>query len=203
MSITLHQQDLPADLEFGAVVAVDTEAMGLNPFRDRLCLVQLSAGDGTCHLVQFRGRDYRAPNLERLLTDRAVEKMFHFARYDLAIITHHLGVMPRPVYCTKVASKLARTYTSRHGLRDLCLELLDIDLSKQMQSSDWGAPELSEAQLNYAANDVLHLHRIRQGLDAMLARDGRQALARACFDFLPRRAELDLAGWAGEDIFAY
>jgi ribonuclease D len=203
MPIKLHQQDLPADLDLGTVVAVDTEAMGLDPRRDRLCLIQLSAGDGECHLVQFREPDYRAPNLCRLLGDPAVEKLFHFARFDLAMIRHYLGVLCRPVYCTKVASKLARTYTDRHGLRDLCQELLGIELSKQMQSSDWGAPELSEAQLSYAAGDVLHLHRLRERLDGMLAREGRQALAAACFAFLPERAALDLLGWAQQDIFAY
>jgi ribonuclease D len=203
MPINLHQEDLPEGLDLGAVVAVDTEAMGLNPQRDRLCLVQLSAGDGACHLVQFRRSDYRAPNLCRLLGDPEVEKLFHFARFDLAIIRHYLGVLCRPVYCTKIASRLARTYTDRHGLKDLCQELLGIELSKQMQSSYWGAGELSEAQLSYAAGDVLHLHEIRRRLDAMLAREGRQALAAACFAFLPERAELDLAGWAGQDIFAY
>ncbi len=203
MSISLHEGDLPAGVELGPVVAVDTETMGLKPARDRLCLVQLSAGDGDCHLVRFRAGDYDAPNLVRLLGDPAVEKLFHFARFDLAILRRYLGVVARPVYCTKVASKLARTYTDRHGLKDLCQELLGIDLSKQMQSSDWGAAELSEAQLSYAANDVLHLHRLRERLSAMLERDGRPALARACFDFLPHRAELDLAGWADDDIFAY
>ena len=203
MPIKLYQQDLPDDLDWGPVVAVDTEAMGLDPRRDRLCLIQLSAGDGDCHLVQFREPDYRAPNLRRLLGDPRVEKLFHFARYDLAMISHYLEVRCSPVYCTKVASKLARTYTDRHGLRDLCQELLGIDLSKQMQSSDWGAPELSEAQLNYAAGDVLHLHRLRDHLDRMLMREGRQALATACFTFLPDRVELDLAGWVQQDIFAY
>jgi ribonuclease D len=203
MSITQHEQDLPYGLDFGSSVAVDTEAMGLNPFRDRLCLVQLSVGDGTCHLVHFRNRRYDAPNLARLLTDPSVEKMFHFARFDLAILQHHLGVMCQPVYCTKVASKLARTYTDRHGLKDLCQDLLGIELSKQMQSSDWGEAELSQAQLSYAANDVLHLHRLRERLDAMLAREQRQDLASACFAFLPHRARLDLAGWTGVDIFAY
>jgi ribonuclease D len=203
MPINLHQHDLPEGLDLGAVVAMDTEAMGLNPHRDRLCLVQLSAGDGECHLVQFQRRDYRAPNLCRLLTDPDVEKLFHFARYDLAVIRQYLGVLCRPVYCTKIASKLARTYTDRHGLKDLCQELLGLELSKQLQSSDWGAAELSEAQLSYAAGDVLHLHEIRQRLDDMLAREGRQALAAACFAFLPERAELDLAGWANHDIFAY
>jgi ribonuclease D len=203
MSINLHERDLPAGVELGPVVAVDTETMGLKPARDRLCLVQLSAGDGDCHMVRFRGDDYDAPNLARLLGDPAVEKLFHFARFDLAILCRYLGVVARPVYCTKIASKLARTYTDRHGLKELCQELLGIDLSKQMQSSDWGAAELSEAQLSYAANDVLYLHRLRERLTAMLERDGRTALARACFDFLPHRAELDLAGWADDDIFAY
>jgi ribonuclease D len=203
MSISIHERDLPADLDLGPVVAVDTEALGLRPHRDRLCLVQLSAGDGHCHLVRFAGDDYHAPHLVRLLGDPAIEKVFHFARFDLAILRHHLGVVCRPAYCTKIASKLARTYTDRHGLRDLCQELLGIDLSKQMQSSDWGAAELSEAQLSYAANDVLHLHRLRERLDAMLEREGRRALAGACFAFLPERVELDLAGWADVDIFAY
>ena len=203
MSINLHQEDLPEGLDFGAVVAVDTEAMGLNPHRDRLCLVQLSAGDGECHLVQFPRSEYRAPNLCRLLGDPGIEKLFHFARYDLAAIRQYLGVLCRPVYCTKIASKLARTYTDRHGLKDLCQELLGIELSKQMQSSDWGAVELSEAQLSYAAGDVLYLHEIRRRLDGMLAREGRKALAAACFAFLPERVELDLAGWANQDIFAY
>jgi ribonuclease D len=203
MSISLHEGDLPAEIDLGPVVAVDTEAMGLRPDRDRLCLVQLSSGEGECHLVRFRGDKYRAPNLVRLLGDPEIEKVFHFARFDLAILRRYLRVVCRPVYCTKIASKLARTYTDRHGLKDLCQELLGIDLSKQMQSSDWGAAELSEAQLSYAANDVLHLHRLRERLNAMLAREGRDALATACFAFLPQRAELDLAGWADVDIFAY
>jgi len=203
MSISMHERDLPADVDLGPLVAVDTEAMGLRPNRDRLCLVQLSAGDGRCHLVRFAGSPYHAPNLVRLLGDPAVEKVFHFARFDLAILRHYLGVVCRPVYCTKIASKLARTYTDRHGLKDLCQELLGIDLSKQMQNSDWGAAELSEAQLSYAANDVLHLHRLRERLNVMLEREDRRALARACFDFLPERVALDLAGWADVDIFAY
>ena len=203
MPINLHQQDLPEGLDFGAVVAVDTEAMGLNPHRDRLCLVQLATRGGECHLVQFLRSEYQAPNLCRLLGDPNVEKLFHFARFDLAVIRKYLGVLCRPVYCTKIASKLARTYTDRHGLKDLCQELLGIELSKQMQSSDWGASELSEAQLSYAAGDVLHLHELRRRLDGMLAREGRQALAAACFAFLPERAELDLAGWANQDMFAY
>jgi ribonuclease D len=202
MAISLHERDLPAGLELGSTVAVDTETMGLKPNRDRLCLVQLSAGDGDCHLVRFRGA-YDAPNLVRLLADPQILKMFHFARFDLGMLRRHLGVDCGPVYCTKIASKLARTYTDRHGLKDLCQELLGIDLSKQMQSSDWGAPELSEAQLSYAANDVLHLHRLRERLDAMLEREGRRELAQACFAYLPRRAELDLAGWPDADIYAY
>ena len=203
MTISLHERDLPVGLDLGPVVAVDTETMGLRPERDRLCLVQLSAGDGDCHLVRFRGDAYEAPNLARLLADPAIEKMFHFARFDLAMLRRHLGVACGPVYCTKIASKLARTYTDRHGLKDLCQELLGIDLSKQMQSSDWGAPELSAAQLSYAAGDVLHLNCLRQRLDAMLEREGRRELAAACFGFLPQRVELDLAGWADADIFAY
>ena len=203
MSITQYEHDLPHDLDFGSSVAIDTEAMGLNPYRDRLCLVQLSAGDGTCHMVQFKGGDYDAPNLKRLLTDPAVEKVFHFARFDLAILQHYLGVICRPVYCTKIASKLARTYTDRHGLKDLCQELLGIELSKQMQSSDWGMADLSQAQLTYAAHDVLHLHQLRERLDAMLRREQRLDLASACFAFLPWRAKLDLEGWPGLDIFAY
>ena len=203
MAINLHDRDLPVGLDLGPAIAVDTETMGLRPERDRLCLVQLSAGDGECHMVRFRGTGEAAPNLVRLLSDPTTLKMFHFARFDLGMLRRHLGVDCRPVYCTKIASKLARTYTDRHGLKDLCQELLGIDLSKQMQSSDWGATELSEAQLSYAANDVLHLHRLRERLDAMLEREGRHALASACFAFLPQRAELDLAGWADVDIFAY
>jgi ribonuclease D len=203
MSIHLHRHDLPAGLDLGPVVAVDTETMGLNPQRDRLCLVQLSAGDGVCHVVQFEPRRYDAPRLCRLLADPRVLKLFHFARFDVATLRRHLGAATAPVYCTKVASKLARTFTDRHGLRDLCKELLGIELSKQQQSSDWGAPELTEAQLRYACGDVLHLHALRERLDAMLAREGRAELAAACFGFLPVRAELDLAGWAEQDIFAY
>jgi len=203
MSISLHERDLPAELDLGPVVAADTETMGLRLERDRLCLIQLSAGDGDCHLVRFRRDEYRAPNLVRLLSDPAIEKVFHFARFDLTILRRYLSVVCDPIYCTKIASKLARTYTDRHGLKDLCQELLGIDLSKQMQNSDWGAPELSEAQLSYAANDVLHLHRLRERLDAMLEREGRIGLASACFAFLPQRVELDLAGWADVDIFAH
>jgi ribonuclease D len=207
VTIHLHVGDLPADLNLGPVVAVDTETMGLNPLRDRLCLVQLSAGDGVCHAVQIPapppGTRHEAPALQRLLADEQVLKIFHFARFDLAALSHHLGVECRPIYCTKVASRLARTFTDRHGLKDLCRELLGIDLSKQQQSSDWGAPELTPEQLRYAASDVLHLHALRQRLDEMLVREGREALAQACFRFLPTRAALDLAGWGEIDIFQH
>lgn len=203
MSIHLHRGDLPNDVAFPGVVAIDTEAMGLNPHRDRLCLVQLSAGDGVCHLVQFAPGQYDAPNLRALLADPAVLKLFHFGRFDIALMQHYLGVLAAPVYCTKIASKLARTFTDRHGLKDLCKDLLGIDLSKQQQSSDWGAEELSDEQLRYAASDVLHLHALRTRLDAMLVREGRAELAAACFQFLPTRALLDLAGWAEQDIFQH
>lgn len=203
LDIQLHRNDLPDGLELGGLVAVDSETMGLNVVRDRLCLVQLSAGDETCHLVQFTGDAYDAPNLKRLFGDPSVTKLFHFARFDLATIQHHLGVTCRPVYCTKVASKLARTFTDRHSLRDLCRDLLGVDLSKQQQSSDWGAAELSEEQINYAAADVLYLHRLKAVLDEMLEREGRRDLAQACFDFLPARAALDLAGWSEVDILAH
>jgi ribonuclease D len=202
MANFLYRGDLPAGLNLGPVVAIDTETMGLNPARDRLCLVQLSAGDGDAHLVQVSpGTD--APNLTALLGDEARLKLFHFGRFDIAVLLHRFGVLSRPVYCTKIASRLARTYTDRHGLKDLVRELLDIDISKQQQSSDWGAAELSQAQVEYAASDVLHLHRLREILDARLAREGRTALARACFDFLPERARLDLLGWGDVDIFAH
>lgn len=203
MAIQLHRGDLPAGLGFGDTVAIDTETMGLNPWRDRLCLVQLSAGDGNAHIVQFAQGDYAAPNLKRLLADAKVTKLFHFGRFDIAVLKRHLGVTCSPVYCTKIASRLCRTFTDKHSLKDLCRELLGVELSKQEQSSDWGAPDLTEAQLKYAASDVLHLHRIAQVLDGMLAREGRQALAAACFAFLPARAELDLAGWPDFDIFAH
>ena len=199
----MHHGDLPDGIGFGAAVAVDTEAMGLNPHRDRLCLVQLSAGDGVAHLVQLAAGGYAAPNLKRLLADPAVVKLFHFARFDIAMLYHYLGVMPRPLYCTKIASRLARTFTDRHGLRDLCRDLLGVDLKKEQQSSDWGADTLSEEQLRYAASDVLHLHALRDRLDGMLAREGRAELAGSCFEFLPARARLDLAGWAEQDIFAH
>jgi len=203
MTHKLYHGDLPEGTCFGAAVAVDTEAMGLNPHRDRLCLVQLSAGDGDAHLIQFTPGDYGAPRLKRLLADRGVIKLFHFARFDLAMLHRYLGIMAGPVYCTKIASRLVRTFTDRHGLRDLCKDLLNIDLSKQQQSSDWGASSLSEEQLRYAASDVLHLHALRARLDAMLAREGREALARACFEFLPHRVLLDLEGWPEQDIFAH
>ncbi|HUH82971.1 MAG TPA: ribonuclease D [Stellaceae bacterium] len=203
MSIHLHHGDLPAGLGFGASVAIDTETMGLDPHRDRLCLAQLSAGDGVSHLVQFAAGAYEAPNLKALLADDRVLKIFHFGRFDIAVLQRYLGVATRPVYCTKIASRLVRTFTDRHGLKDLVREVLGIELSKQQQSSDWGAPELTDEQLRYAAADVLHLHALKAKLDHMLAREGRTALAQACFDFLPTRALLDLGGWAAEDIFAH
>ena len=203
MANHLHHGDLPEGLDLGAAVAIDCETMGLHPHRDRLCLVQMSAGDGQAHMVQVaRGQD-RAPNLERMLADPAVLKLFHFGRFDIAVLEHAFGVRTAPVYCTKIASKLVRTYTDRHGLKYLLSELCGIDISKQQQSSDWGAPELSAAQLDYAASDVLYLHRLKAELDIRLAREGRTALAQACFDFLPERAALDLAGWPEQDIFAH
>ncbi len=201
--ITLHRGDLPLGLSFGGSVAVDTETLGLEPQRDRLCLAQLSAGDGTAHLVQFPPGEFAAPRLEALLADRAVLKIFHFARFDVAMLKRYLGVETGPIYCTKIASKLVRTYTDRHGLKDLCRELLGVELAKEQQSSDWGAAELSPEQLKYAAADVLHLHALKSRLDDMLAREHRTELAQACFDFLPVRARLDLAGWAGQDIFEH
>ena len=203
MKIHLHQGDLPNGLDLGKLVAIDTETLGLNPHRDRLCLAQLSAGDGVCHAVQFKAGRYDAPNLKRLLGDPSVTKLFHFARFDIAMFRQYLDQVCAPVYCTKIASKLVRTYTDRHGLKDLVRELLNIDLSKEQQSSDWGAGELSEKQLAYAANDVAYLHQLKEALDTMLAREGRTHLAKACFDFLPTRAELDLAGWEETDIFAH
>jgi len=203
MKIKLYQNDLPDGLDLGPVVAIDTETLGLNPFRDRLCLAQLSSGDGVCHAVQFAADSYAAPNLKKMLADPAVTKLFHFARFDIGMFRRYLGVDCKPVYCTKIASKLVRTYTDRHGLKDLVRELLGVELSKEQQSSDWGASALTEKQLSYAANDVAHLHQLKTVLDAMLAREGRTALAQACFDFLPTRAALDLAGWEGTDIFAH
>ena len=203
MAITLHQNDLPAGVDFGASVAVDTETMGLSLTRDKLCLVQLSAGDGDAHLVQMDRDHYDCPRLKALMTDANVQKIFHFARFDVAMMQRYLGVVTRPVYCTKIASKLVRTYTDRHGLKELVRELAGKDISKAQQSSDWGAAVLSQAQQAYAASDVLYLHRLRDRLNEMLEREGRMALAQACFDFLPHRAALDLAGWADIDIFAH
>lgn len=203
MAIHLHAGDLPDGLSFGGTVAIDSEAMGLNPHRDALTVVQLSAGDGDAHVVQLRRPGYDAPNLKRLLADPAVLKLLHFARFDVAMFMHHLRVETRSIYCTKIASKLARTYTDRHGLKDVARELLGLELSKQQQSSDWGADQLTPEQLNYAASDVLSLHALKTRLDMMLAREGRVELAQACFDFLPVRARLDLAGWADHDIFAH
>jgi ribonuclease D len=203
MKTKLHKNDLPDGLDLGPVVAIDSETLGLNPNRDRLCLAQLSSGDGTAHLVQFAAGGFAAPNLKRMLADPNTTKLFHFARFDMAMFRKHLGVMTAPVYCTKIASKLVRTYTDRHGLKDLVKELLGVDMSKEQQSSDWGAADLSDKQLAYAASDVAHLHRLKQVLDTMLAREGRTALAKACFDFLPARVELDLAGWPDVDIFAH
>jgi len=203
MTITLHKGDLPDGLDLGPVVAVDTEAMGLDPNRDDLCVVQLSAGDGDAHLVQLDRATFDCPNLKALLADAGTVKLFHFARFDVGMISKYLGVTCAPVYCTKIASRLVRTYTDRHGLKDLARELLGVDMSKQQQSSDWGADDLSPAQLDYAASDVLYLHQMKDKLDMMLAREGRADLAQACFDFLPTRAALDLAGWLDEDIFAH
>lgn len=203
MAITLHKGDLPNGLTFGSSVAVDTETMGLNPNRDPLCLVQLSAGDGNAHLVQLDRDSYDAPNLRALMGNGDVLKIFHFARFDVAMMQKYLGVVTTPVYCTKIASKLVRTYTDRHGLKDLARELVGVDMSKQQQSSDWGADKLTEPQLAYAASDVLHLHAMKAVLDGMLEREGRVELAKACFAFLPVRAALDLAGWPEDDIFAH
>jgi ribonuclease D len=203
LKIKLHKNDLPADVDLGPTIAIDTETLGLHPHRDRLCLVQLSAGDNVCHAVQFDAGAYSAPNLKRQLSDPARLKIFHFARFDLAVMRRYLGVLAEPIYCTRTASKLVRTYTDKHGLKDLVRELLNVDLSKDQQSSDWGAPELTEKQLAYAANDVAYLHRLKEALDTMLVREGRMDLAQACFRFLPQRAELDLAGWADVDIFAH
>src|SRR5665213_509514 len=203
MKTKLHKGDLPDSLDLGPIVAIDSETLGLNPHRDRLCLVQLSSGDGTAHLVQFEVGKYAAPNLRKLLTDRKVTKLFHYARFDAAVLRRYLGVMTAPVYCTKIASKLVRTYYDKHGLKDLVRELLGVDLSKEQQSSDWGAPVLSEKQLAYAANDVAYLHKLKDALDAMLAREGRTEIAKACFQFLPARAQLDLMGWPDVDIFSH
>lgn len=203
MAVELYQGDLPSGLEFGSAVAIDTETLGLNPLRDRLCLVQLSGGDGNAHLVQIAKGADDAPNLKALLADPKVQKLFHFARFDIAVLFHTFAVMPAPLYCTKIASRLARTFTDRHGLKDLCRELLGVDLSKQQQSSDWGAQTLTPEQLNYAASDVLYLHQLKDKLDSMLERENRGDLAGACFEFLPSRARLDLRGWPNEDIFSH
>lgn len=208
MPIDLHDGDLPDGLDLASVardgcIAIDSETMGLNPARDRLCLIQLNAGDGACHLVQFRRGNYDAPNLKKLLTDPSVTKLFHFARFDVAVFKAYLGITCAPVYCTKVASKLVRTFTDRHGLKDLCRDLLGEELSKQQQSSDWGADELTPEQLKYAASDVLYLHDLKARLDVILAREGRTELAEACFRFLPARAALDLGGWDEPDILAH
>ncbi len=203
MTIRFHQDDIDDAGRFGASVAIDTETLGLNPHRDRLCVVQLSAGDGTADVVQIRRGGPRPERLIALLTDPKVTKIFHFARFDVAVLKQAFGVVTAPVYCTKIASRLTRTYTDRHGLKDICKELLGVDLSKQQQSSDWGAETLTDAQLAYAASDVLHLHALKSRFDTLLAREGRTALAEACFGFLGARAELDLAGWAEQDIFAH
>ncbi|MBI2717930.1 MAG: ribonuclease D [Rhizobiales bacterium] len=203
MAIKLHKGDLPAGLDFGATVAVDTETLGLVPRRDKLCVVQLSAGDGNAHIVQLDRAGYDCPNLKALMADPKVTKIFHFARFDVATIKHWLSVDTAPVYCTKIASRLTRTYTDKHGLKDLIKELLGVEINKQQQSSDWGAHMLSDAQKQYAAQDVLYLHEVKARLDQMLEREGRAGLARACFDFVAVRAALDLGGWTEEDVFAH
>lgn len=203
MAIFFHEGDLPDGLSFGDSVAVDSETMGLNPHRDRLCVVQLSDGGGDAHLVRFQQGAYDAPNLKALMTDPAVLKIFHFARFDVAVMKHYLGVDTAPLYCTKIASKLVRTYTDRHGLKDLCAELAGIQLDKQQQSSDWGADDISEAQQKYAASDVLYLHTLKAKLDMMLAREGRTEMAEAAFQFLPTRADMDLMGFDSMDIFSH
>lgn len=203
MAITLHKGDLDANVKFTGSVAIDTETMGLNPNRDRLCLVQLSSGDGNAHLVQIAAGQTEAPNLVKLLEDQNITKIFHFARFDVAVLKKYLNADVAPVYCTKIASKLSRTYTDRHGLKDLVRELLNIDISKQQQSSNWGADELSKGQMEYAASDVYHLHKLMEKLDVMLNTNNRAELARKCFEFLPTRCELDLEGWESTDIFAH
>lgn len=203
MSITLHINDLPDGLDFGAEVAVDTETMGLSPVRDRLCLVQLSSGNGQAHLVQIAQGQKAAPNLKKLMEDPKVLKIFHFARFDIASLKNGLGIQTAPIYCTKIASRLVRTFTDRHGLKDLVRDLLDVELKKEQQSSDWGAKMLTQEQMIYAANDVLYLHKAKQKLDAMLAREDRVDLAKNCFNFLSTRADLDLEGWADIDVFAH
>jgi len=203
MTIRLHRGDLPNLSAYKGAVAIDTETMGLDPHRDRLCVVQLSPGDGSADVVQIAAGQTKAPNIERLLADKSIVKIFHYARFDLGTMAKTFGVMAEPVYCTKIASRLARTYTDKHGLKDLTREVLGVDLSKQQQLSDWGSDALTDAQVSYAATDVLHLHALRERLDAMLAREGRAELAAACYRFLPDRVRLDLAGWAVEDIFSH
>lgn len=203
MANFLYQNDLPDDLDLGAIVAIDCEAMGLNPHRDRLCLIQMSGGDGNCHLVQVAKGQTDAPNLCKMLQNPDVLKLFHYGRFDIAALLHTFGTLAAPVYCTKIASKLVRTFTDRHGLKTLVQDMLGTDISKHQQQSDWGAAELSNAQLDYAASDVLYLHKLRDALDVMLAREGRADMAQACFDFLPMRARLDLAGWPDQDIFSH
>ncbi|MDO6590388.1 ribonuclease D [Loktanella sp. D2R18] len=203
MANHLYQNDLPDGLDLGPIVAIDCETMGLNPHRDRLCLVQMSSGDGYCHMVQIAIGQTTAPNLCAMLTDTNVLKLFHFGRFDIAALFHAFGALATPVYCTKIASKLVRTYTERHGLRNLLQEMIGVDISKYQQQSDWGATDLTEAQLNYAASDVLYLHQLKSALDTRLAREDRTQIAQACFDFLPTRAQLDLAGWPETDIFAH
>lgn len=203
MTVHYHRGDLPADIDLGPLVAIDTETLGLSLTRDPLCVVQLSSGDGDAHVVQLDRSSYDCPNLKALLADPAVEKILHFARFDVAMVERSLGVTMAPIFCTKIASKLCRTYTDRHGLKDVTRELVGVDMNKQQQSSDWGADELSKAQLEYAASDVLYLHKLRERMTAMLVREGRMELAQACFDFLPTRARLDLAGWPDTDIFAH
>ncbi|MEK0165072.1 ribonuclease D [Phaeobacter sp. A36a-5a] len=203
MANHLYQNDLPDGLDLGPVVAIDCETMGLNPHRDRLCVIQMSGGDGNAHIVQVSNGQSEAPNLCRMLKDPNVLKLFHFGRFDIAAMYHAFGVLAAPVYCTKIASRLVRTYTDRHGLKNLTQDLIGVDISKQQQMSDWGAPQLTDAQLDYAASDVLYLHRLRAALDKRLDREGRSEMAQACFDFLPMRAKLDLAGWPETDIFAH
>jgi len=203
MQTHLYKNDLPENVTFSNIVAIDTEAMGLNPSRDRLCLIQLYDGEGDCHLVQFDGFDYNSPNLQKVLSDKNKIKIFHYARFDMAAIKHALGINLENIYCTKIASKIARTYTNSHGLKDICKELLDVEISKKKQSSDWGNISLSKEQITYAANDVVHLHNIRIKLNEILEREKRFDLANACFDFLPTRVELDLKGWVDKDIFSH
>lgn len=203
MANHLYQNDLPDGLDLGPVVAIDCETMGLNPHRDRLCLIQMSGGDGDCHLVQVAQGQTDAPNLKAMLENPDVLKLFHFGRFDIAALYHTLGATTAPVYCTKIASKMVRTFTDRHGLKNLLQDLLNVDISKQQQQSDWGAEKLTDAQLEYAASDVLYLHQLREELDRRLAREGRTELAQACFDFLPTRAKLDIAGWPEIDIFSH